>query len=297
MNFLKYRYVFLTISLIIIITGITLGFVNGFKLDIDFLGGTKIQVDLKEEYNNTDIENLVKEITGSVPLVQKLSSGDSSVAITTEPISEEKADEIVQKLEEVYLNMDEPSIRNIQPAYGKELIDSALVAIIVSICALLIYITIRFKTLGVPAAITAILALIHDALIIIAIYGMFGLSINSTFVAVILTIIGYSINDTIVVYDRIRENKRKASRSDELSDTINLSLTQTFKRTIFTSITTLIAITCIYVFAYINNQQVLQEFALPLIIGVLAGTYSSIFVASSAWYEIDRLIHKKKYSK
>ena len=294
MNFLKARYVCIFISLAVIITGIVMGINGGFKLDIDFLGGTKIQVDLKQEFKNEEIEKLVKEITGSNPLVQKLSSGESSVSISTSPISEELSTKIVDKINEVYVKSDEPTIKNIQPAFGKELIESALIAIITSIVLLLVYIIVRFKTLGVSAAITAILALVHDALFIIAIYGIFELPINSTFVAVILTIIGYSINDTIVVYDRIRENKRKVTRSDDLKDTINLSLTQTFKRTIFTSITTLIAIVSIYVFAYINNQQVLQEFSLPLTIGVLVGTYSSIFIASSLWYEIDRVSNKFK---
>ena len=294
MNFLKARYVCIFISLAVIITGIVMGINGGFKLDIDFLGGTKIQVDLKQDFTNEEIEKLVKEITGINPLVQKLSSGESSVAISTSPISEELSTKIVEKINEVYVNSDEPTIKNIQPAFGKELIESALIAIITSIVLLLVYIIVRFKTLGVSAAITAILALVHDALFIIAIYGIFGLPINSTFVAVILTIIGYSINDTIVVYDRIRENRRKVTRSDDLKDTINLSLTQTLKRTIFTSITTLIAIVSIYVFAYINNQQVLQEFSLPLIIGVLVGTYSSIFIASSLWYELDRIFKKNK---
>lgn len=292
-DFLKRRYIFLILSLVIIVVGLVMGFNGGFKLDIDFLGGTKIQVELNEEFTNSDIENLVKEITGENPLVQTLSTGNNSVSISTSPITEDISNEIIDKISETYVNSGEPVIKNIQPAYGEELIESAIIAILVSIILILLYIIIRFKTLGVIAAITAIIALIHDALVIIAIYGIFGLSINSTFIAVILTIIGYSINDTIVVYDRIRENRRKVSRSEDIKDTINLSLNQTIKRTVFTSITTLIAIVSVYVLAYMNNQQVLQEFALPLTIGVIVGTYSSIFIASSLWYEIDRVVNKK----
>lgn len=293
-DFLKTRYVFILLSLVVIIVGFVMGFNGGFKLDIDFLGGTKIQIDLNEEFKNEDIESLVKEITGENPLVQTLSTGNNSVAISTAPITEEVSTNIVDKLNDKYTKAGEPVIKNIQPAYGKELINSAIVAIIAAIILILIYIVIRFKTLGVIAAITAILALVHDALVVVAIYGMFGLPINSTFIAVILTIIGYSINDTIVVYDRIRENRRKVSRSEDIKDTINLSLTQTLKRTIYTSVTTLIAIVSIYTLAYMNNQQVLQEFALPLTIGVIVGTYSSIFIASSLWYEIERIVCKIK---
>lgn len=291
-DFIKRRYIFYAISLIIIFTGIIFGIVRGFKFDIDFKGGTTIQADLKQEFDNNEISRITQSVTNSVPLVQKLSGGQNQVSITTDPIPTEKVDELIAKLKEAFVNMDEPSTRNIQPAYGKELIESAVIAIIVSIVLILLYITIRFKTLGFNAAITAILALIHDALVLISIYAIFGLPINSTFVAVLLTIIGYSINDTIIVYDRIRENKRKANKSNEFKDTINISLVQTLKRTIYTSITTITAVIIIYVFAYFNSQQVLKEFSFPLIIGIITGTYSSMFVAPSLMYSFSCIADK-----
>lgn len=292
MDFLKYRYVFFAFSLIVIIGGIVFGLVTGFKFDIDFKGGTKIEVDLKEEFNNDDIENIVKNAVGKTALVQKMTGGESAVTITTDVMSEDESDNVVESLKEKYTNMDEPSVRNVQPSYGSELLNSALLAIGVAIILILLYIGIRFKTLGFTAAITAIIALLHDALFIIAIYGIFKLPINSTFVAVILTIIGYSINDTIIIYDRIRENKRKNTKSSDTKDTINTSLRQTMKRTMYTSLTTITAILVVYVFSLINNQTVLKEFALPLTIGVLVGTYSSIFIASSLWYMLDGAVAK-----
>lgn len=292
MDFLKYRYVFFAFSLIVIIGGIVFGLVTGFKFDIDFKGGTKIEVDLKEEFNNDDIENIVKNAVGKKALVQKMTGGESAVTITTDVMSEDESDNVVKSLKEKYTNMDEPSVRNVQPSYGSELLNSALLAIGVAIILILLYIGIRFKTLGFTAAITAIIALLHDALFIIAIYGIFKLPINSTFVAVILTIIGYSINDTIIIYDRIRENKRKITKFSDTKDTINTSLSQTMKRTMYTSLTTITAILVVYVFALINNQTVLKEFALPLTIGVLVGTYSSIFIASSLWYMLDGAVAK-----
>jgi preprotein translocase subunit SecF len=293
MDFLKYRFVFLILSLVIIVSGITYGFATGFRFDIDFKGGTKIQVDLKQEFTNTEIEDLVNKITGSKPLVQKMSSGQSSVSITTDTIPEETSNKIITTLKEKYPNMEEPSTRNVQPSFGKNLIESALLAIIVSILSILVYITIRFKTLGFNAAICAIISLIHDMLMMVAIYGIFKLPINSTFVAVLLTTIGYSINDTIIVYDRIRENKRKVTKSNDLKDTINTSVTQTMRRTLFTSLTTIGAITIVLIFAFMNNQVVLEEFSLPLTIGIVTGTYSSIFIASSLWYILDSLKVKK----
>ena len=292
LDFLKYKYVFFAFSLIVIIGGIVLGLVRGFKFDIDFKGGTKIEADLKEEFNNNDIESIVKESFGKTALVQKMTGGTSSVTITTDFMNEEESAKVVESLKARYANMDEPSVRNVQPSYGSELLNSALLAVGVAVILILLYIGIRFKTLGFTAAITAIIALIHDALFIIAIYGIFRLPINSTFVAVILTIIGYSINDTIIIYDRIRENKRKVTKSADMENTINLSLNQTMKRTIYTSLTTITAIVVVYVFALLNNQTVLKEFAFPLTLGVLVGTYSSIFIASSLWYLLDSAVSK-----
>ena len=221
-----------------------------------------------------------------------MSGGENVVAITTDAISEEQADIIVSSLKEKYTNMEEPSIRNVQPSYGKDLLESALLAVSVAIVIILLYITIRFKTLGFTAAITATLSLLHDALFIIAIYGIFKLPINTSFVAVVLTIIGYSINDTIIIYDRIRENKRKIVKNSDDKEIINKSISQTLTRTVYTSLTTIIVIVVVYIFALLNNQQVLKEFSLPLIIGILVGTYSSVFIASSLWYMLDNLVLK-----
>lgn len=297
MNFLKYRYVALIFSLLIIIGGITFGIIKGFRFDIDFKGGLAIETDLKQEFDNNDISDIVVKITGKSPLVQKTTGGENRVTITTESISNEMQDEIIKALKEKYTNMEEPSTRNVTPAYGKDLVTSAILAVSVSIVLILLYICIRFKTLGVTAAFSAILALIHDVAFLIAIYGIFRFPINSVFIAVVLTIVGYSINDTIVIYDRIRENKRKISLSHNLEETINLSLSQTMRRTLFTSITTVSVIIIMLILAYINGQQVLMQFSLPLCIGVIVGTYSSIFIAAPIWYMMskksDKVTNKK----
>ena len=298
-DFLKYRKVFFILSLLIIILGIGYGLITGYQFDIDFKGGTSIRAELKQEYDNHDIETKVSEITGSSVLVQKTTNGDNSVSITTEAISQDVADNVVAKLKEMYPDMTEPSVRNVQPSYGKELLKSAVIALIAAIAIMLVYIFIRFKTLGFTAALTAVITLIHDALVVVAIYGVIKFPINSTFVAVILTIIGYSINDTIVVYDRIRENKKIVSKSSDLKDTINKSITQTMKRTICTSLTTIAAILTVFVFAVVKDQQVLKEFSLPLVIGVIVGTYSSVCIASALWYTLDEFAkrHFKKNKK
>lgn len=293
LDFLKYRFLFFAISLVVIIGGLAYGLLTGYRFDVDFKGGTAIQADLKEPFENEEVAKIISDITGTKPLVQKMSTGNA-VTITCDPMEQETSDKIVEALQNKYTQMDEPSVRNVQPSYGKELLNSAMLAVGVAMIVILLYVGIRFKTLGFSAAVTAIIGLVHDVLVIIAIYGVIKLPINSSFVAVILTIIGYSINDTIIVYDRIRENKKKITKSKDIKDTINLAMTQVMKRTLMTSITTVAAILIVYIFALINNQTVLMEFSLPLVIGVIVGTYSSIFVASSLWYCVDKAISKHK---
>ncbi|MDD3304000.1 MAG: protein translocase subunit SecF [Clostridia bacterium] len=296
-NFLKHRKLLVIISLLIIVGGITYGLVTGYKFDVDFKGGTKIETNINEEFDNNEIQNIVSGITNEKPLVQKITGGNNAVSITSNPMNEETSGKVVEALKTKYTKMEEPSIRNVQASYGKELLNSALIAIIASVILILIYVAIRFKTLGFTAALTAVLSLVHDVLFLIAIYGIIKFPINTTFVAVALTIIGYSINDTIIVYDRIRENKKKITKSKDLLDTINVSIAQVLKRTLITSITTVTAIIIVYVFAILNNQQTLMEFSLPLIIGVVVGTYSSVFIASSLWYSFDKFFSKLKSKK
>lgn len=294
LNYLKHKNIILAISVLLVVAGIAYGFITGFTLDIDFKGGTRISAELKEEYNVSDIEDVVKSVCNQVPQVQATSSGDNSVTITTQTISEEESNKVVEALKAKYTNMSEPTIRNVQASYGKELLNTAIIAVVVSIALLLVYIAIRFKTLGYTAALSAILALLFDVCFLFAVYGVFKFPINSTFVAVILTIIGYSINDTIIVYDRIRENKRLVTKSSDDKDVINESISQTMKRTIITSITTLAAIGIVLIFALLKDQETLKQFSIPLSIGIAEGTFSSIFVATNLWYSIDKLFKKNK---
>ena len=290
LNVIKNRYVWFAISAAIIITGIVFASTKGFKLDIDFKGGTNITANINAQFKNTDIEKIVEKTTKSKPLVQKVSAAETMVSITTDVISNEQSTEIVKALKESYKSIkDEPSVRNVQPAYTKELIASATKAIVIGVIFIIIYIAIRFKTLGVSAAIAAVLALGHDVLIMLSIYAIFRLPINSVCVAAILTIVGYSINDTVIVYDRIRENKRKILGGTK-EDLINSSINQTMTRSIYTASTTVLCTSVVYILASINAQQVLKDFSFPLIIGIISGTYSSVFIASPIWY----MLSKKK---
>lgn len=296
-DYIKHKNIIFAISLIIVVCGLVYGVVTGYKFDIDFKGGTRIQVDLNEEYQNSDVSKIVEDVSGLVPEIQTSSVGNHSVTITTETISEEVSDNIVTALNEKYTNMGEATVKNVQASYGRDLLNSAIIAVIVSIILLLVYIAVRFKTLGYTAAISAILALLFDVLFLFAVYGVFKFPINGTFVAVILTIIGYSINDTIIVYDRIRENNKLITKSSDKKTVINDSINQTMHRTIMTAFTTIAAIGVVLVFSLIYDQETLKQFSIPLVIGIAEGAFSSIFIASNLWYSIDNLLNKNKKNK
>ena len=172
------------------------------------------------------------------------------------------------------------SFDNVSASIGKDLQKQALWASMVAVGAILIYVTIRFEFLF---GITAIIALLHDLFILLGVYAIFKIPVNSSFIAAMLTILGYSINDTIVVFDRIRENRRKYSKYD-YAGLIDNSVNQTMVRSINTSLTTLIAISALYVFGVTS----IREFIFPMMVGFISGTYSSIFVASSLWYSIKK---------
>ena len=293
-DFLKHKNIILCVSVLIVVAGLIYGFATGYTFDIDFKGGTRIQVDLNEVYNNSDVSDIVEQVCGQTPEVQSTSSGNNSVTITTQTISEEEASNIISALNEKYTNMGEATTKNVQASYGQELINTAIISVVVSIVLLLVYIAIRFKTLGYTASLSAVLGLMFDVCFLFAVYGVFKFPINSTFIAVILTIIGYSINDTIIVYDRVRENKRIVTKSNDIKEVINTSVSQTLRRTIMTSLTTLVAIGIVLIFSVIYDQETLKQFSIPLSIGIAEGSFSSIFIATALWYSFDKVLKKRK---
>ena len=166
----------------------------------------------------------------------------------------------------------------------------AIIATVISLVAIILYIAFVFKKVGgLAAAITAFIKLIHDLIITLMVYSVFGLPLNTTFVAALLTILGYSIDDTVIIYDRIRENERIHNKKS-MPEIINMSINQTLRRTLFTSFSVIVALALLYGFSVYYNVGSVQEFSLPLLIGMIAGTYSSIFIASNLWAEW--MLHK-----
>ena len=268
--------IWFSISLAIILIGVVLMCTRGLNFGIDFKGGTKLVVELGDNFDKVEVDNIVKEYASDA--VTKTVEGTQY---------ETKTAELFDALKEKYTLDDSALVSETQigPSVGKELSRNAIIAVLVACVAMLVYIAIRFEfTFGVAA----IGALIHDVLITLSVYAIFDIPVNSSFIAAMLTIVGYSINDTIVVFDRIRENNHSMRRSNP-TEIANKSINKTLARSINTSLTTLIIIGAVNVFV-----PTVREFSFPLLIGIAAGAYSSIFIASPIWVILKNKMNKKK---
>lgn len=296
-NFVKGRFVYIAISVIVILIGI--GFmifnsVNGngaFNYDVQFVGGTSIEADLGMEFDNADVEKLLSENTGdSAPQVQKVDNG-TTVAIKTVKLDDEQKEAVKAALTEKYQLSDENQnsmkIEDVSATLSKEMQKNAVISLLLACIAMLIYVSIRFKEFKTGAS--CILALVNDTLIVLGAYAVLRIPMDSAFIAAILTVVGYSINSSVVIFDRIRENKKRLGRKN-YADLVNHSVSQTLRRSIFTSLTTFFAIAFLYIF----GVQSVKEFALPISVGIVSGAYSSIFMSANIWYLLCQASEKKK---
>lgn len=277
-NIIEKRNIFFIISAVIILAGIVSFFVQGFNTDIDFKGGTEITINLgKDGFNDKAIRKSIEGVKGvEIASVQKAEATGTKQAIVIVNYLDDTQTKNVKAAVEKDLNGAKvSSMTNISPKIGAELWQSALTSIAIVAILMLIYITFRFEVLS---GVSAVIALLHDMLVMISFYTIFRIPVNTSFIAAILTILGYSINATIVIFDRIRENTRFAKKVP-FADIVNKSIWQTIARSTNTSLTTLFTL----VVLYIIGVPSIKEFALPLIIGVVCGTYSSVFLAGQFW--------------
>lgn len=284
---------YLLLPIIIVIAGIVMYFVQGFNFDIEFMGGIKMQVNMGQTFNNEEVSKYLEEKTGVTPIIVQTVGDGTQASIKTQPIEESKKTEIYSALKEKYgLQEEEPmSVTSASASFGNQVQKKALIYTIIALICILAYIAFRFEW---RSAISAIIALAINLAVMMAVYTISYTPLNTTFIAAMLTVIGYSINNTIVVFDRIRENMKgyNPKKGDTVSDITNRSINESMGRTINTTLTTLITI----VVLYIMGVPSIKEFAFPLIIGVLAGAYSSIFIASpiwAAWKESDEEAKKQ----
>ena len=270
--------IWFSISLCIIAIGIGMFFVNGFNFGIEFQGGTMIRYDLKTSFDANDISEDLKDLDLEELIIKTgmNETADREVIIKTgKSLVSSDRKEISDIIMKLYPGAEHRGTEQFSASIGDEIKSKAVISVLVAAVGMLIYITFRFE---IVYGITAIIALIHDVLILLTVYVVFDIPISSAFIAAVLTVVGYSINDTIVVFDRIRENV-KTFRRPNYFEVANNSLKQTITRSINTSMTTLFVIGSLY-FLGVDS---IKELALPLLAGVLAGTYSSIFIASPLW--------------
>ena len=255
------------------------------NFSLDFVGGTSTTVTFNEPHTLEDLDaNVVpkiREATGVGSVQTQTVAGTNEVIFKTVTLSADQRAQMSSILQEDYgILPEQVAAETISATISREMGASATWAMLLALLLILVYIHIRFKDLRF--GVSAVLALLHDALVVIACYALTRIEVGSTFIAVVLTIIGYSINNTIVTFDRIRENKRSLTAKETREQLINESVTQTLTRSLFTSITTFLMVLSLFVFGVTD----IKNFALPLMVGVICGTYSSIFIASPLWYDL-----------
>ena len=278
----KYR-LFIAISACIILAGLVVGiFCGGLNTGIDFSGGSIITLDMGGEFDDTVVENALQTAGIVGATVQKSGTGGvlTDAEIRIKPMGnddEELAarESLLQEVQKTYPDAQLKSVDRVGAVASNQLILNAAYSILIAGALILIYIAIRFEF---HSAIAAIICLVHDVLIMLSVVCIVRLEINSSFIAAILTIVGYSINNTIVVFDRARDNQ-KIHPNMPMKELANLSIKETLTRSLYTSLTTLITISVLYIFGVPSIQQ----FALPIIVGLVAGTYSSLFMAAPLW--------------
>lgn len=288
-SFLKYRKFYYIISLALIIIGLTSGFVQGFNYGIDFTGGTMLQIDFERTVNEAELDDVLKSNNIDATIVHAGENNREAIIKTTQALDNESRQKLLTDLYDEF-GISEKNVLSVEQfsgSVGDLLKKNAVKAVIIASVCMLIYIIIRFEW---KFGIAAIAALAHDVLMMIAFYGLFRIPINNPFIASILIVVGYSINDTIVIFDRIRENLNIMKRS-KLEELIDKSINQTLIRSLVTSLTTIIAIIPLLIL----GGDTIKDFTLPLIVGIVAGAASSITIASPVYYQIDRLVNKPKY--
>lgn len=301
--------IFIAISAILMVITIIVAFF-GVKVSIEFKGGTILTYSYDGDIDVNAVQSELESIVGSGVNIQQgenIQSETKNITISfgsDEGLTVEKQANITAKLKEVYAdnNISILDSNDVNPTSGRQFFIKCLVAVLFATILLIIYIAWRFKRIsGWSAGVCAIIALLHDAFFVFATFLFCGFELDSNFIAVILTIFGYSVNDTIVIYDRIRENKKLLPKED-LKSLVNLSLNQTVARSLRTSGMAILSVTVVAIVAIANGIDSILSFTLPLIVGMLFGSYSSICIVPSVWHwwnerKVDKSKDVKKSTK
>lgn len=269
-----------SISLIIIIIGVGTWLIKDLNYGIDFKGGTVVTIRIGKDFNVEDIRKIAAKYDPKASAREILEG--KKVEISSKDFTDDQIAQLFNEIKAKYQLDDtaREATKRIGPSIGKELRQKAITSSLVATLGILIYTSFRFE---LKSGVAAIIALLHDLLVMVSVYAVLQIPVNSSFIAAMLTILGYSINDTIVIFDRIRENRR-LGKYKSFAITADASITQTLSRSINTVLTTLFTITAVYIFGVPS----IKDFALPLIVGIISGCYSSIFIASPIWVLLEK---------
>lgn len=299
-DFIGKRKLFFAISFVVIAAGFVMMGINkvniggAFNYGLEFKGGTSTNIVFTEsmtlEKVNADLIPLVEDVIKDSDIQPQVVEGSNEVVIKTKTLSKEERNALEQALVETYgVNAEEITSETISSTISNETKKETILAVCVAVICMLIYIRFRFS--DIRFGISSVVALLHDVLVVLAFYAFTKITVGSTFIACLLTIVGYSINATIVIFDRIRENMEHTETENDLKQLINHSIAQTLSRSIFTSLTTLVMVVCLYIFGVTS----IREFSLPLIVGIVCGAYSSVCLAGAFWYVLrNKFVPKEK---
>ena len=301
-NFLSKKAVFFAISLVVIVGGFVMLGVNKsstgniLNYSMEFVGGTSTTVTFNEDMSIEELDSkvvpLFEEITGDGAVQTQKVSGTTEVVIKTRSLSVEEREAVEDMLDTNFqVSSDDVQSETISATISSEMKSDAVVAVVIATLCMLLYIWIRFS--DIRFATSAVVALVHDVLVVLAFYAISKTSVGNTFIACMLTIVGYSINATIVIFDRIRENIKEMPKKTELDNIVNTSITQTLSRSINTSFTTFVMVAVLYILGVTS----IREFALPLMVGIICGAYSSVCITGALWFVMKKYIVKKATKK
>lgn len=305
-RFTKFSKVFFGISLGIILIGIICNFVFGTQLDIQFRGGSYIKYSYVGDVDTDKLKDVIQtntkqEVTMSISsdILSNSKKGDAyTIRVEfagTKAISTNEQKKLTQTVQKAFPdnNFKVLEASAIESSMGSKFLLKCLTAVAIASILMVLYVTVRFRKIGgLSAGVMALVALFHDVAMIYFMYVIFQMPIDSNFIAVVLMILGYSLNDTIVIYDRVREERRNLGAKEDIGYVFDYSATKVLRRTIFTSLTTLMAIGTVLVVSMIFNISSVTSFALPMMIGVISGCYSSVCIAGPLWVMWQK--HKKK---
>ena len=298
-DFLSKKKICFILSAVVILGGVAVIGVNSvggkgaFAYSLEFEGGTSTNVTFNEDYSIEEIDSkivpIVEEVTGDHNVQTQKVAGTNQVIIKTTTLDLDTREALNQAMADNF-GVDEATItaENISSTVSKEMRQDAIIAVIVATICMLIYIWFRFKDIRFAAS--AVIALLHDVFVVLAFYAVARISVGNTFIACMLTIVGYSINATIVIFDRIREEMRLKTKEAELAEVVNKSITQTLTRSIYTSLTTFVMVAVLFILGVSS----IREFALPLMVGIICGAYSSVCITGALWYVMKTKSGKKK---